>query len=98
MDKKAPFVTINCILDYFVDQSCPLPHTPPPSPPTVPIMCTAVDHIHGMKRQICTKFAPSAKVAVAAIASSLHGCKSFANLETKIMDENARLCACTNER
>ena len=37
-------------------------------------------------------------MAVAAIASSLQGCKSFANLETKIMDENTRLCACTNER
>ncbi len=36
-------------------------------------------------------------MAVAAIASSLQGCKSFANLETKIMDENTHLHDCTKE-
>ena len=31
-------------------------------------------------------------------ALSLQGCKSFANLETKIMDENIHLHDCTKER
>ena len=59
---------------------------------------------HGMKKWICTEFAPSAhfapsaNVAIAAIASSLQGCKSFANLKTKIVDGNTRMCTCTTER